>query len=257
MNITVSRGSILQRIGLVSKRINTSRRRLNKVSSCAFSFTVQDLHLPHSMSTEAPHDQPPGLIICEHCDSLYEIAPLRAGESAYCLRCRALLGRGQRMSLEQWLALTVAAAVLFVLANIFPVISISMKGLSNEVTLWQSVEALAQGRITLIALVAGLSIIFAPLLQIVLLLWVLLHAQRGVIAPGFKACMRALEHLRPWSMLEVCMLGILVAIIKLSGMLDVHPGVGLWAMAMLMVLILLIANRNIRRLWDVLQVKPS
>ena len=188
---------------------------------------------------------------------MYEIKPLHAGESAYCLRCRALLGRGSRMSLEQWLALTVAAAVLFVLANIFPVISISMKGLSNEVTLWQSVEALAQGRITLIALVAGLSIIFAPLLQIVLLLWVLLHAQHGVVAPGFKACMRALEHLRPWSMLEVCMLGILVAIIKLSGMLDVHPGVGLWAMAMLMVLILLIANRNIRRLWDVLQVKPS
>ncbi|WP_017706742.1 paraquat-inducible protein A, partial [Pseudomonas syringae] len=70
-------------------------------------------------------------------------------------------------------------------------------------------------------------------------------------------CMRALEHLRPWSMLEVCMLGILVAIIKLSGMLDVHPGVGLWAMAMLMVLILLIANKGIRRLWDELGVKPE
>lgn len=58
-------------------------------------------------------------------------------------------------------------------------------------------------------------------------------------------------------MLEVCMLGILVAIIKLSGMLDVHPGVGLWAMAMLMVLILLIANKDIRRLWDELGVPPQ
>lgn len=209
------------------------------------------------MSIEPPSPPPAGLIICEHCDSLYEIHPLRAGEAAYCLRCAALLSRGQRMSLEQWLALTLTAAMLFILANIFPVISISMQGLSNEVTLWQSVQALAQGRITLIALVAGLSIIFAPLLQIVLLLWVLLHAQRGIVAPGFKACMRALEHLRPWSMLEVCMLGILVAIIKLAGMLDVHPGVGLWAMAMLMVLILLIANRNIRRLWDLLEVRPT
>jgi paraquat-inducible protein A len=198
-----------------------------------------------------------GLIICEHCDSLYEALPLKAGESAHCLRCKALLGRGHRLTIEQLLALTIAAALFFLFANLFPVISINMKGLTNEVTLWESVEALAQGRITLIALVAGLSIIFAPLLQIALLFWVLLHAQKGQIAPGFKTCMRALEHLRPWSMLEVCMLGILVAIIKLSGMLDVHPGVGLWAMAMLMVLILLIANRDIRRLWDELGVRPE
>ncbi|ORC62292.1 paraquat-inducible membrane protein A [Pseudomonas floridensis] len=209
------------------------------------------------MSTVHPTRHSPDLIICEHCDSLYEAQPLKPGEAAFCLRCRAVLGRGRRMTIEQLLALTIAAALFFVFANIFPVISISMKGLTNEVTLWQSVEALAQGRITIIALVTGVAIIFAPLLQIALLLWVLLHANRGIIAPGFKTCMRALEHLRPWSMLEVCMLGILVAIIKLAGMLDVHPGVGLWAMAMLMVLILLVANKDIRRLWDELGVQPE
>jgi paraquat-inducible protein A len=197
------------------------------------------------------------LIICEHCDSLYEALPLEKGETASCKRCGAVLARAPRLNLEQLLALTIAAAVLFVFANIFPVISISMQGLSNEVTLWASVEALAQGRITLIALVAGLSIILAPMLQIILLFWVLAHACKGVVAPGFKLCMRTLEHLRPWSMLEVCMLGILVAIVKLSGMLDVHAGVGLWAMAMLMVLIILIAGKNTRRLWNELGVQPS
>jgi paraquat-inducible protein A len=201
--------------------------------------------------------QPPDLIICEHCDSLYESLALKHGETALCLRCGAVLARPHRLTIEQLLALTIAAAVLFAFANFFPVISISMQGLSNQVTLWQSVEALAQGRITLIALVAGLAIIFAPLLQIILLFWVLVHAHKGVIAPGFKTCMRALEHLRPWSMLEVCLLGILVAIVKLAGMLDVHPGLGLWAMAMLMVLIILIAGKDIRRLWKELGVQPS
>ncbi|MBA1204408.1 paraquat-inducible protein A [Pseudomonas capeferrum] len=196
-------------------------------------------------------------IICEHCDSLYEAIPLQAGQSAYCLRCGAVLDRGHRLSIEQLLALTVAAAIMLVLANVFPVISISLQGLTNEVTLWGSVQALAQGRITLIALVVGLAIILAPALQIALLFWVLLHARRGEIAPGFKACMRALEHLRPWSMLEVCLLGILVAIVKLAGMLDVHAGTGLWAMAMLMVLILLIAGKDIRRLWEELGVGHS
>ncbi|WP_028621273.1 paraquat-inducible protein A [Pseudomonas sp. Ant30-3] len=201
-----------------------------------------------------PLDLNPSCIICEHCDSLYEACPLQAGQSACCLRCGAVLDRSHRLSIEQLLALTVAAAIMFVFANVFPVISISLQGLTNEVTLWGSVEALAQGRITLIALVIGLSIILAPALQIALLFWVLVHANRGKIAPGFRACMRALEHLRPWSMLEVCLLGILVAIVKLAGMLDVHVGVGLWAMVMLMVLILLIAGKDIRRLWEELGV---
>jgi paraquat-inducible protein A len=210
------------------------------------------------MTSPQPNvDDPSQLIICEHCDALYEAQPLNKGESAYCVRCRAVLERGQRMSIEQLLALSIAAGIMFVFANVFPVISISLQGLHNEVTLWGSVHALAQGRITLIALVAGLAIILAPALQIALLFWVLVHAHRNEVAPGFKSCMRALEHLRPWSMLEVCLLGILVAIIKLSGMLDVHPGVGLWAMAMLMVLIVLIAGKDIRRLWDDLGVGPE
>ncbi|MEQ7921667.1 paraquat-inducible protein A [Xanthomonas sp. WHRI 1810A] len=202
-------------------------------------------------------EDPSQWIICEHCDSLYQALDLSKGQSAYCLRCRAVLDRGPRMSIDQLLALSLAAAIMFVFANVFPVISISMQGLHNEVTLWGSVQALAQGRITLIALVAGLAIILAPALQIALLIWVLIPARRGEIAPGFKSCMRALEHLRPWSMLEVCLLGILVAIVKLAGMLDVHPGAGLWAMAMLMVLIVLIAGKDIRRLWDDLGVGLS
>jgi paraquat-inducible protein A len=194
------------------------------------------------------------LAICEHCDSVYQRRALARKETAHCRRCGALLERGARLSTEQLFALTLAAAIMFAFANWFPVIHISLQGLSNEATLWESVEALAQGRITPIALVAGLAIIFAPLLQIVLLAWVLGHACRGRVAPGFKACMRALEHLRPWSMLEVCLLGVLVAIIKLAGMLDVSPGAGLWAMSILTILIILIAGRDVRRLWDELGV---
>lgn len=195
----------------------------------------------------------PKWLICEHCDSVYTAVPLAKGQVARCVRCAAILGRGGQMSLQQLLALSVSAALLFVFANAFPVIAISMQGLSNETTLWQSVQALAQGQISVIAAVVGLAIILAPMLQIVLLCWVLTFALNHRAAPGFKACMRALEHLRPWSMLEVCLLGIMVAIIKLAGMLDVHPGLGLWALAMLTVLLILISGKGIRRLWDDLE----
>lgn len=194
------------------------------------------------------------LSICEHCDSVYRRQPLRPTENAFCARCGALLERGRRLSTNQMLALTVTAGLLFLLANLFPLMTIRMQGLSSEATLWGTVEALARGEITLIALVAGLSIVLAPGLQILLLGWVLAHAQFGRIAPGFRLCMRSLEHLRPWSMLEVCLLGIAVATIKLAGMLEVHPGVGLWSLVMLTVLILVLSGRDIRGLWDELQV---
>lgn len=197
------------------------------------------------------------LVICEHCDSVCQRPALARKQTAHCQRCGALLDRGRRLSTDQLLALTVAAAILFMFANTFPIMGISMQGLSNEATLWATVEALAQGRITLIALVTGLSIIFAPALQILLLAWVLVYARSGRVAPGFRICMRTLEHLRPWSMLEVCLLGILVAIIKLAGMLEVHPGIGLWAMSMLTVLIILIGGRDVRQLWDELGISQQ
>jgi paraquat-inducible protein A len=195
----------------------------------------------------------PSWIICEHCDSLYQSVPLGKGQTAQCSRCGAVLARASRWSVQQLFALSITAALLFVFANAFPVIKISLEGLSNEATLWQSVEALAYGRISLIAAVTGLTIILAPCLQNVLLCWVLGFANVGRAAPGFKTCMRTLEHLRPWSMLEVCLLGILVAIVKLAGMLDVHPGLGLWALSMLTVLIILISGKDIRRLWHDLE----
>jgi len=210
----------------------------------------------HAVSSTPDTPGKQSLIICEHCDSVYQRPALARRQTAHCLRCGALLEKARHLNADQLLALTLAAAILFLFANAFPIMQIGLQGLSNEATLWGTVEALAYGRITPIALVAGLSIIFAPGLQIILLAWVLVYARDGQIAPGFRACMRALEHLRPWSMLDVCLLGILVAIIKLGGMLDAHPGIGLWAMAILTILILLIAGRDVRGLWDDMGVEP-
>ncbi|KPX19034.1 PqiA protein [Pseudomonas syringae pv. delphinii] len=199
----------------------------------------------------------PGWLICEHCDSVYGLVELSRHQISRCVRCKSVLNRGGGLTIQQHLALTIGAGFLFLFANVFPVISIGMQGLSNEANLWQSVSALAQGQISVIAAVAGLAIILAPFLQITLLCWVLGFALKHRAAPGFIGCMRLLERLRPWSMLEVCLLGIIVSIVKLAHMLDVHPGLGLWALSMLTVLIILISGRDVRRLWDDLEGEIS
>lgn len=193
----------------------------------------------------------PTLVVCEHCDAVYHRPTLAPGELVRCEICAAPLCRVGRLDVDRWLALTVAAMVVYVVANVCPIIRISFEGLHNEATLWQSVAALAHGSAMLIAVPAALTVIVVPLLHMLLLGWVLLHAHRGRRAPGFRTAMKLLLVLRPWSMLEVALIGILVSVIKLSGFLHVIPGVGLWAIGVLTVLFTLIAGPDTRHLWDV------
>jgi paraquat-inducible protein A len=183
---------------------------------------------------------------------VYEKVTLAKHQKTLCTRCAGVLQRYNGLSVEQRLALTLTAAMLWVFANFYPVMSISLQGLKSSATLWDSVVALAQGPITFIALVAAISIIIAPVFQLLLLMWVLGFAMKGRRSPAFKVCMRWLEALRPWSMLEVCLLGAMVAVFKLAGMLDVLPGTGLFALAALSLLLIRIAGRDIRDLWDTL-----
>jgi len=189
------------------------------------------------------------VIICEYCDAVYRRMPLSRHQRALCVRCAGVLERHIGLTVQQRLALAVTGAILLVFANVYPVMTIGMQGLSNSATLWDSVMILSHGSITFIALVVALAVILAPILQVGLLIWVLAFAVRRHRAPGFAWCMRGLEALRPWSMLEVCLLGALVAVIKLAGLLDVIPGIGLLAMAALSVLLIYIAGRDVRDLW--------
>lgn len=190
------------------------------------------------------------LIICEYCDSVYQTAPLVKRQKACCACCGAVIQRYTGLTLQQRMALCVTAGILLVFANLYPVMSISLQGLHNSATLWDSVVALSEGPITFMALVAAVAIIIAPVFQVILLIWVLAFAMAKQRSPAFGFCMRWLESLRPWSMLEVCLLGAMVAVFKLAGLLDIVPGIGLLALAALSILMIKIAGRDVRALWD-------
>jgi paraquat-inducible protein A len=191
------------------------------------------------------------LIICEHCDSVYQKVTLAKHQKTLCTRCGGVLQRYNGLTVEQRLALTFTALMLWLFTNFYPVMSISLKGMKNSATLWDSVLALSLGPITFIAMVAAIAMIIAPIFQLLLLIWVLGFALARQRSPGFRFCMRWLEALRPWSMLEVCLLGAMVAVIKLAGLLDVLPGIGLFALAALSLMMIRIAGRDIRDLWDI------
>jgi paraquat-inducible protein A len=69
--------------------------------------------------------------------------------------------------------------------------------------------------------------------------------------------MRAIEFCRPWGMIEVFMLGVLVSVVKLSSMASVLPGIALWAFGALTVLLAMVLSYDLRNLWLVIDHTPD
>jgi paraquat-inducible protein A len=173
------------------------------------------------------------LVGCHECDAVVEEPEVPDGGAAVCPRCGATLFRRQRETVEVTLALALAAAILFVVANVYPFLSFEMQGQVTRTTLGSGSAALwAQGNRAVAALVF-LTTILAPALQIGLLLYVVAPIHLAFRVPGAVAAFRWVEHFRPWSMMEVFLIGILVALVKLADMAEIVPGLALWAFALL------------------------
>jgi paraquat-inducible protein A len=177
------------------------------------------------------------LVGCQSCDLLQRLGEIPEGATALCRRCGGVLRRKRRNSIERTLALTLAASVLFVVANSFPFLAFDMRGQITQTTLLTGVFDLYEQGVWQIAALVGLTAVAAPLAQLALLLYVLLPVHLGRIPWRMAAAFRLLRHVQPWSMMEVFLVGILVAVTKLVDMATVVPGLALWAFALLIVVL--------------------
>jgi paraquat-inducible protein A len=193
------------------------------------------------------------LLVCPHCDAVHRAVVLGRHEVAACVACGRVLARSLALSVDQALALTVAAALVFLIANSYPLMTIEVGGMRTEATVWGAAALMLHGWAAWPAAVLALSMFIFPLLQIALLLWVLAFARSGRRAPGFHGLLVILHRSRPWSMTEVFLLGALVAIVKLSSWVHVTPGIGIWALASLTILLTILSMVEPRFWWTLLQ----
>lgn len=167
------------------------------------------------------------------------------------MRCRAVLYRRSYLDLDHQLALVTAAILTYMIANCYPIVDLRIQGRLNSATLAGSVLSLWQeGRESVAVLVFVTTLLF-PLIDLGALLVLLLLIRRGRPAAAFSPLLRFLQALRPWGMIEVFMLGIVVSLVKLSNMAQVLPGIALWAFGTLTVLLAVILSMDLHNLWDV------
>lgn len=189
------------------------------------------------------------LVVCEQCGLAHRWQPIAPGRKARCTRCDAVVGRHHRLSIESVLALTLAAAAVFVVAISTDMISIGLRGASTGATLPEAISLAWRDGQPAIALVAAMTALIAPSLFIGLRLYVLFPLVAGKKPRGFAWCVRALRQAARWNMVEVFTIGVLLSLVRLANLADASPEIGLYALGALTVLFAAIESAGLKHLW--------
>jgi paraquat-inducible protein A len=177
------------------------------------------------------------LASCPHCDLIQRIPELAPGAAARCPRCGEELWRPREDSINRTLALTIAAAILFIVANTVPMLGIRVVGRSTSTTVMGGVAQLwAQGMVSVAALVFFTAVL-APALQICFMLAIAIEARGENPRRWIAVLLRHNRHTQTWSMVEVMLLGVLVALVKIKDYASVVPGDALFMLGALVVML--------------------
>ncbi|SHO47010.1 paraquat-inducible protein A [Desulfopila aestuarii] len=195
-------------------------------------------------------------IACHDCDLVQKLPPMPKEGAIVCLRCGSVLIRTRHNSIDRTLAWTIAGMVLYSVAVSFPFLAMKSGSIIRETALLSGVQQLfGQGEIVLATIVL-LTCVTIPLLQMLLLLYIFLPLKYNFRVYSALPVFRVFQHFKPWSMMEIYMLGILVAIVKLGKMATIVPGLAVIAFALLViVLACAISSIDDHLVWDCLEEK--
>lgn len=169
------------------------------------------------------------LIACHTCDLLHRVKSLPPKSAAHCSRCGALLYSHTPNAVNRTLACAFTGLVMIVIANIYPFLSLQSQGTVLETNLITGAMILAEQSMAGLALLVLLTSMMIPFLLLGALVYVLWPLKRGRCLPAHPRIFRMALALRPWSMTEVFLLGILVSVIKLAKLATIIPGTALFA----------------------------
>jgi len=181
-----------------------------------------------------------GLIACPTCDALHYEADLPADSTGRCVRCGTVLAAPRAGAMTRITMLAAAALVLMVGAVFFPFLDLSSHGLHHRASVVDAILAFASGPTIVLSVAVAALIVALPVLRLVLLIYVL--APMGLGWHPARHAARAFhlaERIKPWSMAEIFIIGVAVALVKVAGLARVEIGPAFWAFAALVLITVL------------------
>ncbi len=190
------------------------------------------------------------LACCEECDVVYRRVELQKGDKAYCVCCGAELYRSGR-TLGELLPLVITSLIFFIISNVFPIVEVDLQGNRSATTLLGAAMAMFHAGRAPVGILVLLTTFIFPLLELLLLLYVLVPLSILKTKPqGMAFALRVIRVFRNWGMIEVFLIGVLVTLVKLAGMVVVIPGIALWSFAILSVFLVLVTSVKVTDIWD-------
>ena len=172
-------------------------------------------------------------IACHECDLVLAVPEAHAPATVSCVRCGSVLFRSKVDSIHRTLAWTIAGLVLYVVAVCFPFLAMKSGAIVQQTSLLTGIQRLyGQEEFFLTALVL-MTCILIPLFQMLGLLYIFVALKSNIACKHGLLIFRLLQHVKPWSMMEIYMLGILVSIVKLGKMATIVPGLAVIAFGLL------------------------
>ena len=196
---------------------------------------------------------------CKVCGLRQRLPRLPEGRAAACARCNSELARRDSHGRRKALAFSLAALILYLPANLYPVLSMTYLGRYSENTLWSGVVEMAHSGMWGVAVLVFAASIAVPLLKLLVMFYLLWFSRERDRQPsrGHRVerlntrLLQLVERIGPWSMLDVFLVAILVALVQMGDMAHVSPEPGLVAFAAVVVLTMLAsASFDASALWQ-------
>ncbi len=190
------------------------------------------------------------LIICHQCYTLHQEVPIKDGSKACCSECGGILYWYDTTLIDKGLALSITGFIFFAMANFFPLVQIEILGHEQFITIPKTIFSLLDNGFYIVGLLCMFLIFIFPLMifMINMILFALLKLKRG--EQWTKDLLILLAHITPWSMPDIFLISILVALVKLIGYAQIHIGIAFYSLIVFVLIDLYIVKRvHISEIW--------
>lgn len=185
---------------------------------------------------------------CCECDALFTLPPLGGNQTAYCPRCNAQITSGRDWSLTRLTAMACAMLLLMPFAFTEPLISIRLLGTRIDASLLAGIWQMSRQGDPITASMVAFCILAAPVTLTFSILYLRIGSRIGI---NLRPILLILERLKEWVMLDIYLIGMAVACIKVKEYADIMPGTGLIAyLALTLLSILTLVHLNLEQLWE-------
>ncbi len=191
------------------------------------------------------------LIICPECHTLHRRIKLKKAKFAYCDVCEKVLYQCHDDLIEKALALAIATLITFIVASSFSIVEIEINGIWQDLTLPFVFVTLFHEEFFVVGLIVSFLIFFVPLLYIVIYTYVMILLYLGRGYDLTRKLLIVLAMLKPWNMIEIFLISILVALVKLIGYAQITFGVAFGALIVFILLDIYLTKKiQLTDLWD-------